>query len=390
MKVLIYAPNYLPTTRYGGPVRSSHGLAKALVELGHEVEVFTTNADGAGVLDVPLDRPVELDGVTVRYFGLSPLRRIYHAPGMGRTLAGEARRFDVVHVNGVYLWPGPKAAYEAARASVPTVVSPRGMLTPEMVAGKSQLVKRAWIAAFERRVLRGASAIHVTSEEEASGVRRLRLDLAPVAVIPNGVEIPSEPPAAAAIEAMWAGIPAGSRVAMLGRLDWTKGVDLAIDAVAKHPHAQILIAGPDQIGLRAKLEPGLARAGRPTGRFVGELQGAEKWALLFGADVLLAPSIAESFGLSVAEALAVGTPVVCSHGVGASSIIGRVDAALVVPRTAERFSEALSELLADRRRRCEAGKVASRIMASEYTWRSVAGRMVELYAGVLGTDKEAT
>ena len=66
MKVAIYAPNYLPAARYGGPVQSSHGLARGLVRQGCAVDVFTTDVDGPGRLDVPVAVPVPIDGVRVR------------------------------------------------------------------------------------------------------------------------------------------------------------------------------------------------------------------------------------------------------------------------------------------------------------------------------------
>src|SRR5438105_565052 len=51
--------------RYGGPIFAVHGLCRALTRRGHEVHVFTTNVDGDGVSDVPLNCPVEMDGVRV-------------------------------------------------------------------------------------------------------------------------------------------------------------------------------------------------------------------------------------------------------------------------------------------------------------------------------------
>ena len=54
MKILHVVPTYYPATRYGGPIRSVHGLASALASQGHDVHVYTTNVDGEGVLPVPL------------------------------------------------------------------------------------------------------------------------------------------------------------------------------------------------------------------------------------------------------------------------------------------------------------------------------------------------
>jgi glycosyltransferase involved in cell wall biosynthesis len=382
MRILLYAPNYLPATRCGGPIWSSHGLAKALVGVGYDVQVFTTNVDGPGVIDVPVGEPVIIDGVRVRYFDIKTPRRIYFSPGMGRAFASELATFDVVHINGMYLWPGPKAARAAERLRVPLVVSPRGMLVPEMIAGKSTLAKRVWITLFERRSLAAASVIHVTSEEEAEGIRRLGLDLAPLALIGNGVDLPDRLPVAHEIERCWRGISRGRRVAFLGRLDWTKGVDLAIEAVLGQPEAHLLIAGHDQLGLRAALESRLSETGsEPRGRFIGHVDGREKWAFLAGADVLLAPSIKESFGIAVAEALAVGTPVICSEGVGVAPIVRRIDPACVVPRRREALSGALKALLMEAPRRALFKHRAIEIMATEYTWPAIAREMVQLYEG---------
>ena len=383
MQILMFSPNYFPATRYGGPVRSSHGLAKALIVEGHRVEVFTTDVDGPGRLDVPLCERTDFDGVPVTYFPISAPRRLYYAPRMRVSLMQMMSSFDIAHINGIYLWPGPMIARMAQKAGIPFVLSPRGMLVPAMIAGKSSLVKRIWIASQERFTIANSAALHVTSSEEAEGVRRLGVDAGRVRVIGNGVCRPSELPRDEAVEDFWRGIPKGRRVAFLGRLDWTKGVELAIEAVRDHSDAQILIAGPDQIGLRARLEPRLARQnGCSVGRFIGEVNDIRKWALLKGADVLLAPSVTESFGMSVAEALAIGTPVVCTVGVGARTILEELDPPSVVGRTAEAVGAALSRLLDNPNLREDYGRRAAQFMAENYDWRMIARQMAALYRSV--------
>ena len=380
MKILLFAPNYLPATRYGGPVRSSHGLAKGLVALGHDVHVVTTNVDGPGVIDAPLGKTVDVEGVKVRYYPIEVPRRLYYAPQMGHDVDKEIATYDAVHTNGMFLWPGPRIARAAVRARVPLVISPRGMLVSDLIAGRSTLIKTAWIRLQERWCLARADAIHVTSEAEADGVRQLGLDLAPVHVIGNGVDLPDALPADADIARVWEGVPAGARVAFLARLDWTKGLDLAIEAVRAHPNAVLLIAGHDQIGLRRELEARLTRDdGSKAGRFVGPLDGVDKWALLAGADVLLAPSVRESFGMSVAEALCVGTPVICTPGVGAAEIVWRIDPSLVVERDAAALHERLCSLLGDMELRADLSAHARDLMGAEYGWHPIASKISALY-----------
>ncbi len=92
MRILHVVPTYLPAWRHGGPILAVHGLCKALAARGHEVTVLTTNVHGDGTLDVPLEQPVGMDGITVRYFPVRPPRRLYFAPGLGRAARGGHRQ----------------------------------------------------------------------------------------------------------------------------------------------------------------------------------------------------------------------------------------------------------------------------------------------------------
>ena len=156
-----------------GPIYSVHALCAALAELGHDVNVYTTNVDGPGVSAVPVGIPVDLDGVQVTYFETGIGRRLYRSPAMAKALRENVSGFDVIHLHSVFLWPTAVAAAIARRARVPYVLAPRGMLVADLIQRKSSLLKRAWIELFERRNLAGAAAIHVTSDVEAEEIRAL-------------------------------------------------------------------------------------------------------------------------------------------------------------------------------------------------------------------------
>ena len=192
MKILHVVPTYYPATRYGGPIRSVHGLASAVAAQRHEVHVYTTNVDGDGVLSVPLDRPVQLDGVNVWYFATSIGRRLYRSLRMGQALHANIADFDIVHLHSVFLWPTSAAAQAARKAGVPYVLSPRGMLVEDLIRRKSSLAKRAWITLFERRNIERAATVHLTSEVEASELRALGFRHPRLAVVANGIEMPTD------------------------------------------------------------------------------------------------------------------------------------------------------------------------------------------------------
>ncbi len=188
MKLLHVVPTYLPAWRHGGPILAVHGLCKALAARGHQVTVFTTSVHGEGTLDVPLARPVDVDGVEVRYFPVLPFRRLYIAPGLAAAARAEAARFDAVHLHSVFLWPTSAAARAAERAGVPYLLSPRGMLVPELIRAHGRRRKLAWMLLAERRTIERAAALHVTSALEAREAARLDLPLPPCEVVPNGID----------------------------------------------------------------------------------------------------------------------------------------------------------------------------------------------------------
>jgi glycosyltransferase involved in cell wall biosynthesis len=167
MRILHVIPTYVPAYRYGGPVRSVHGLAEAQAAAGDEVAVFTTDVDGPGRLEVPLAVPVAVGRHVARYFPVASPRRLMRSPAMRPALARELPGRDLVHLHSVFLWPTLAAARAALRAGIPYVVSPRGMLDPELVRRRGALRKRLWIALFERRTLAGAARIVATSAQEA-------------------------------------------------------------------------------------------------------------------------------------------------------------------------------------------------------------------------------
>ena len=68
MHILYVTHGYKPAYRIGGPIWSVSAVAEGMVARGHRVTVFTTNSNLDEDLDVPVDRPVLVDGVEVWYF----------------------------------------------------------------------------------------------------------------------------------------------------------------------------------------------------------------------------------------------------------------------------------------------------------------------------------
>lgn len=375
MKILHVVPTYLPAWRHGGPILAVHGLCKALAARGHEVTVFTTDVHGDGTLDVPLGRPVGIDGVEVRYFPVRSLRRLYWAPGLAAAARAEMARFGAVHLHSVFLWPTSAVARAAERADVPYVLSPRGMLVPELIRAHGRWRKLAWLALAERRTLERAAVLHATSDLEAEEATRLGFPLPPVAVVPNGIDpepwdgdlTALSPPVREIVE----GAPF---LLFLGRLSWKKGLDRLIPALAEIPGAVLAVAGNDEEGLR----PGLERlAGDSQVRFLGPVHGADKAALLHRTAALVLPSRSENFGNVILEAWSAGRPVAVTPEVGLAGTVRKTGAGIVLDGS---LGAALTSLLGDPARLDAMGRRGREAVRERFGWPAVAREMEEVYA----------
>jgi glycosyltransferase involved in cell wall biosynthesis len=384
VKLLHVVASYLPAVRYGGTIVSVHGLCRALAERGHDVHVYTTSVDGPGDSDVPLGEPVAIDGVKVWYFQSRHLRRVYWAPDLAGALAAHAGEFDLVHTHAIFLWPLWAAARAARRANVPYVVSPRGMLERDLISHKNAMLKGLWIAAIERRNLERAAAIHVTSGREAEEAAAFGFSLPPCREIPNGVSVdaPNGRAVSAAIDAIVGGEP---YVLFLGRINWKKGLDRLLAALARVPRVRLVIAGNDDDHYRPALDAIAARLGvsaRVT--FAGPVHGADKAALLSGARLLALPSYSENFGNVVIEAMAAGCPVVVSKDVGLAPMVEQSGAGRAVSGDPETLAAAIGEVIDDPSLGRAMGERGKALAHRRYSWAVVARQMEELYASVIG------
>ncbi len=384
MRLLHVVPTYLPAVRYGGPIRSVHALCRELAAAGHDVEVFTTSVDGPGDSDVPLLTPVDVEGVKVTYFPSRILRRLYWSPPMGRALDEVAGRFDAVHLHSVFLWPIMAGARAARAHGVPYVVSPRGMLVPELIRRKSRWVKEAWIRLVDRPNLERAAAIHATSTVEAQHIASFGWRLPTIATIPHGVDDPPPPsdnPLSPDVEAALAG---GPMVLSFGRLNWEKGLDRLLAALAEAPGIRAVLAGDDAEGHAEFLRAEAARLGvadRVT-ILARHISGGDKEALFAGARLFSMTSLSENFGIAAFEAMRRGVPVLTTPGVGMSEVVRDTQAGMVVDPTPAAIAAGLVAMFSDPalcRRQGEAGR---RHVVDHYGWPAIARRMAELYRAI--------
>jgi glycosyltransferase involved in cell wall biosynthesis len=374
-------PSYLPAVRYGGPIFAVHGLCRALTARGHYVEVFTTNVDGSNNSAVPLKIPVILDGVHVRYFPCSILRRLYWSLPLARALRADLAGFTVVHLHSVFLWPTWAAARTARRFGTPYLISPRGMLVKKLIEMKSKHTKTAWIKLIERQNMERASAIHVTSAIEAEELQRFGWRLPPIRMIPNGMDevvVSCNDKVSMDVKEIAAEQPL---VLFLGRISWKKGLDRLLNAFALTVAGKLAVVGPDD----ENLVPRLAQLASDLGitdqvRFLPRtVLGRDKDFLYRHAKVFVLPSYSENFGNSVLEAMQHGIPAVVTPEVGAAAIVRQCGGGFVVAGDREPLGAAIRRLIEDASLAREMGEAGQQHANAHYAWSAIAGQMEELY-----------
>jgi glycosyltransferase involved in cell wall biosynthesis len=381
VRVLHVTPYFAPAFRYGGPPRSILGLCRALGEAGAEIEVFTTTANGPEPLPAVPDG-TEYEGVRVRYFPLAWPKRYWRASGLGAALARALAEADLVHVHGLWNLTGSTAITHARAAGKPYVVSPRGMLQPAAMR-RNHAVKLAAYWAYERAHLRGAALLHATSPIEQQQLERYG---PPVVSIANGVTTVTV--SAVALEQLRqrADIAVDDEVVMfLGRLHPIKRLDLLAAAFAivhrARPRARLVIAGPDEGGYRQRVEPLFAPVASAT-RWLGAVDAETAGALFAASRTLVQCSDSESFGMSVAEALTAGVPVVVTDR-SPWSQAGTLGFGYSVAHDAKAIAAAVLRILEHPAEGCAMGARGKTWARSTFGWEAIGRSMREAYQRVL-------
>jgi glycosyltransferase involved in cell wall biosynthesis len=396
MRILYVTPAYKPAYRMGGPIATVAAAAEALVRQGHEVTVATTNANLDADIDVPLDRPLSVDGVTVWYFRREePLRKwlpfipylsqsmgFVYAPAMKDALRRLIADADVVHTQMPFVYPTYAAARLAERLGKPLFYHQRGNFLASHLQRRS-LKKRLYIALAEKHTLEHAAGLIALTEAEREAFRALAPGT-PCHVIPNGVVVPSADAAAAArVEARW-GVPRDAQLLLyLSRLETWKGADELLETFARvqaaHPALYLMMAGHDVCDAERRWRPRAERDGYARRLiFTGVVSGAEKEDVLQRADLFSLPSRGEGLSMAMLEAMAHGTPVMLSpecHFPDAE----RAGAGIVVGREPGAMAAALASLLADPARLRAMGEAGRAWMQRDYSWDVVARRLLDVY-----------
>lgn len=367
LRIALVAEDYYP--QLGGVPEHVHHLARELDSLGHSTTIVTSKMRGAG-----RGEPVEHSDV--RRIGTSLV--IYANGGVARVTVGlrltarfealfRRERFDIVHVHGG-LNPtlgivAPRAAW---RAGIPVVATFHTWF-PRSIG--LRLLRRP----FQRMLDRHAATIAVSSAAQEAMARYFT---APWEIIPNGVDTTFFRP----------GLGRGStgpRLLWLGRIEPRNDLGTVLDAMPRilerNPAAHLTVVGDGP--WRGRMERAARRLG-PCVEFVGYVNGGRP-GFYRGADVYLCPTTRASFGVTLLEAMACGTPLVVSDIPAFRDLAAESHAVFAPPGEPDAWGHAVNTLIDDTARRETMAREGRRV-AERHAWPLVAQRVLAVYRRVTG------
>ncbi|AMO58969.1 glycosyltransferase [Mycolicibacterium phlei] len=395
--------SYRSKTHCGGQGVYVRYLSRGLVELGHDVEVFSGQPYPEGLdprvklTKVPsldlyrepdpfrVPRPSEiktsidlLELLTTWTAGF-PEPRTFSLRA-ARVLAERRDEFDVVHDNQC-LGTGLR---RIAALGLPLVATVHHPITRDKVVDvaaakwwRKPLVRRWYgFAEMQKRVAREIPELLTVSSTSAADIAEdFGVSPSQLHVVPLGVDTETFKPAATRVR---------NRIIAIASADVPlKGVSHLLNAVAR-----LRVSRDVELQLVAKLEPN-----GPTEKLIAELgisdivhissglSDQELADLLASAEIACIPSLYEGFSLPAVEAMASGTPIVASRAGALPEVVGPDGecARLVRPADVDELTAVLGELLDSPRELARLGANGRKRAVEVFSWESVAAQTVAVY-----------
>lgn len=360
-------------TSAGGPAMSTYLTLKGLREQGVDAEIIM----------FPLNDEDKLrgDDMPMHFATSAPKTPLGIAPTYKRDILSLGE-YDIYHAQGVWQWNTYALASAARKAGKPYLITPRGMLYPQDIAKSNAFFKKLSLRLRLLGDLNRAACVHVTCKEEMMHCRNLGVT-APIAVIPNPVEIKDYPHRKQ---------DSVRRIGYLGRVSRRKNIEGLIEAFHalgdEAKDAEMLIIGSGDMEYESYLRRMVEKYSLSNVRFAGFLSGEEKDKALASCSVLAMPSEFENLGNVVLEGLVRRIPCIATTGSPWQELNTR-HCGWWVPYTQSDITNAVRQALtASEETLVEMGRNGRQLMEERYSMESIAHQIKTLYEWVLGKTEK--
>lgn len=394
MKVLHVIP-WISLVR-GGPSQVVIETVKALRRNNVNAEIATTNDNGLGLLDVPLQQRIEYQEVPVWFFSrfsppVNSLREFTFSFQVTKWLGQNITNYDVLHIYSVFSYTSAIAMRIARLRGVPYIVRPLGQFC-EWSLQQSKLKKQIYLNVIERDNLNHSQALHLTSEREKQELTQLKFKTNSFA-LPNGLIIPDRISNARQQLRVKLQLPEDEQIILfLSRLHYKKGLDYLIPALGKSSDRRFtfILAGSGDSAYELEVDR-LLQQHRIYSRTIktGFVHGEYKNLLLQGSDIFALTSYSENFGIAVLEALAAGTSVLTTPGVALSSLVEKEDLGYISQMDIDAIASNIEYILSHPQKAREKSDLASKFIKENYTWDKIAIDMIDIYQKTLNQQNQS-
>jgi glycosyltransferase involved in cell wall biosynthesis len=321
----------------------------------------------------------------------------------------------IAHVHTLWTPFSHRVCTHCYRRGFKYVLSPRGMLTPWALKHKA-FKKFIAYNLYQKQDIQRAAALHATAFSEAEDLRKLGFKQ-PIAVIPNGVELPELPSAAdngewirgigdrktdkgelikdketpplsnePASDSSLSLFQRPKTALFLSRINPKKGLPMLLDVWAKlRPEGwELVIAGNDDANHLPEVHAKIREHGlQDVVKVIGPLFEAAKARAFQSADFFVLPSYSENFGIVVTEALAYQVPVLTTTGCPWVELNTHNCGWWVEP-THDGIEKGLRAALApSQEERAAMGARGRRLVEENYLWPAIAEKMLRFYGWLL-------
>jgi glycosyltransferase involved in cell wall biosynthesis len=352
---------------YGGPLTVAINQCQELIRRGHDARIL---AGWVGTGPVP----TALEGVPAHLFRVRSV-----IPGMRFSglvsfrmltwLLRHAKHLDVAHLHTARDLVPLSAGALLRRARVPYTTQTHGMVLPDQ-----RLAARMIDRLLTLRVLKNATTRFVLTDREDSALSGLLGAHSPTVRLPNGI-----------------GVHEADRtpgktldILFMARLHPRKRVmdfaEAARTLILEDHDIQFSVVGPDD-GELAALQEFITSHHWLEGRirYEGALPHDDAVPRLALAGIFVLPSVDEPFPMTLLEALAVGTPSICTVSCGVAEDLAEDGAAVVIQPGAANLVVALRSLILDEDRRRSMSETARQTARTRYSMQAVGNQLLTAY-----------
>lgn len=357
----------------GGPSNSVNQICSNLKKVDVQTVIHTLNT--------PYERVESSNQIVFHDIKLS--KKLGFSPSFKRGLLETLTSEDVLHNNGLWMMPNVYPVAAQQKTGCQLMVSPRGTLA-QWSLNKSRFKKKIMLGLGQRDLLENADCFHATAEKEYLDIRRFGLTQ-PVALIPNGIDLPC-------LELLNRDSQAKHRVLLyLGRVHAQKGIDKLIslwpELSSKHPDWKCIICGPGEESYLQSVQSRINKIGERI-HYQAPVYGEDKTRIFAQADLYVLPTETENFGISVAEALAHRVPAIVSKGAPWEGL-EKTCSGWWVENNERSYFAALSHAMSlDDRERCAMGESGRSWMQRDFAWATIAKNMAQTYSWLNGKSQK--